>query len=344
MKLGTLRNSSNATNSAKRDGELVIVSRDNSRAVKATHVAPNLREAVEDWIHAKPKLEQIFKELEEGRRTDAFEVDQHDFLSPLPRAFQWADGSAFLHHVKLVRMARKAEVPASLYITPLMYQGGSDDFLAPKEPIPQIDFAHGTDFEGEVAVVTDFVPMGISPEAAIDKVILVMIANDVSLRGLIPEELAAGFGFFQSKPSSAFAPFAVTPDELGSAWREGRLHLPLHVEYNGQFFGKANAGEMHFHFGQLIAHAARTRNLTAGTIIGSGTVSNEDPSAGSSCLAERRMIEQIQRGPYDNAIHESRGSYPDGNERHRWPQCFWCDRSSGRPGACRKVRPRSRPK
>jgi fumarylacetoacetate (FAA) hydrolase len=177
-----------------------------------------------------------------------------------------------------------------------MYQGGSDDFLAPREGIPQIDFAHGTDFEGEVAVVTDFVPMGISAADALEKIVLVMIVNDVSLRGLIPEELAAGFGFFQSKPSSAFAPFAVTPDELGEAWKEGRVHLPLLVEYNGQFFGKANAGQMHFNFGQLIAHAARTRNLSAGTIIGSGTVSNEDAAMGSSCLAERRMIEQIEKG------------------------------------------------
>jgi fumarylacetoacetate (FAA) hydrolase len=177
-----------------------------------------------------------------------------------------------------------------------MYQGGSDSFLAPTEDIPQVDFSHGTDFEGEVAVITDDVPMGVSAEAALDHIQLVVLVNDVSLRGLIPEELAMGFGFFQSKPSSAFSPFALTLDELGSAWRGGRLHLPLHVLYNGQFFGRANAGEMHFHFGQLIAHAARTRDLRAGTIIGSGTVSNEDPSAGSSCLAEKRMIEQINQG------------------------------------------------
>ena len=241
-------------------------------------------------------LEQLFNELEAGRRTDAFEVDEAEFHSPFPRAFQWADGSAFLHHVRLVRMARKAPIPDSLLTTPLMYQGGSDDFLPPHDGIPQVDFSHGTDFEGEVAVVTDFVPMGISPEAALDKVLLLMIANDVSLRGLIPEELAAGFGFFQSKPSSAFAPFALTLDEVGEAWKEGRLHLPLHVEYNCERFGDANAGEMHFHFGQLIAHAARTRNLSAGTIIGSGTVSNEDAAKGSSCLAEKRMIETIESG------------------------------------------------
>lgn len=290
MKLGTLKNP------AKRDGDLVVVARDNQRAVKATMVAANLREAIENWAECRPKLEKIFDELEAGRRTDAFEVHEEELHSPLPRSFQWADGSAYLHHVKLVRMARKAPMPENLFTTPLMYQGGSDDFLAPHDPIPQIDFAHGTDFEGEVAVVTDFVPMGISPEAALDKILLVMLVNDVSLRGLIPEELAMGFGFFQSKPSSAFAPFAITLDELGDAWRGGRVHLPLLVEYNGKFFGNADAGAMHFHFGQLIAHAARTRHLGPGTVIGSGTVSNEDPTRGSSCLAEKRMIEQIEKG------------------------------------------------
>jgi len=290
VKLATLKHPT------KKDGELIVVSRDNQRAVRASSVAPNLREAIENWATTRPQLEQLFNELEASRRTDAFEVDEDELHSPLPRAFQWADGSAFLHHVKLVRMARKAEMPETLLKVPLMYQGGSDDFLPPRDGIPQIDFAHGTDFEGEVAVVTDFVPMGISPEAAIEKVLLVMIVNDVSLRGLIPEELAQGFGFFQSKPSSAFAPFAVTLDELGSAWFEGRVHLPLLVDYNGKPFGKANAGEMHFHFGQLIAHAARTRNLSAGTVIGSGTISNEDPSVGSSCLAEKRMIETIANG------------------------------------------------
>jgi fumarylacetoacetate (FAA) hydrolase len=290
MKLGTLKNPQ------RRDGDLVVVSRDNTRAVKATAIAPSLREALEAWGECHLKLELLAKELEEGRRTDAFEVDEEEFHSPLPRTFQWADGSAFLQHVKLVRMARKAPLPETLYTVPLMYQGGSDDFLAPHDTIPQIDPAHGTDFEGEVVVVTDFVPMGISAEKACEKILLVMLANDVSLRGLIPEELASGFGFFQSKPSTAFSPFALTVDELGSAWREARLHLPLLVEYNGRFFGNANAGEMHFNFGQLIAHAARTRNLTAGTIIGSGTVANEDPARGSSCLAEKRMLEQINHG------------------------------------------------
>lgn len=290
MKLGTLKNAQ------RRDGDLVVVSRDGFRAVKANAISANLREAIEDWRECGPKLAQLSKELEEGRRTDAFEVEQEEFHSPLPRSFQWADGSAFVHHVKLVRMARNAPLPETLYTVPLMYQGGSDDFLAPRETIPQIDFSHGTDFEGEVAVVTDFVPMGTSAESALEKILLVMLVNDVTLRGLIPAELAQGFGFFQGKPSSSFAPFAVTPDELGDAWHDGRLHLPLLVNYNGKSFGTADAGQMYFHFGQLIAHAARTRNLTAGTIVGSGTVSNEDASRGSSCLVEKRMIETINSG------------------------------------------------
>lgn len=289
MKLGTLKSKS-------RDGELIVVSQDNSKAVRAADIAPSLREAVENWSVCKPKLEVIYKDLNAGKRSDAFAVDYSQLHSAFPRCFQWADGSAFLHHVKLVRMARKAEMPPTLYQTPLMYQGGSDDFLTPTEDIPQIDFAHGTDFEGEVAVVLNDVPMGVTPENALKHIVLFLIVNDVSLRGLIPEELAAGFGFFQSKPSSAFSPFAVTDDEMGGAWRDGRIHLPLNVEYNGKFFGKADAGQMHFHFGQLIAHAARTRNLKAGTIIGSGTVSNEDPGVGSSCLAEKRMIETINEG------------------------------------------------
>ena len=193
-------------------------------------------------------------------------------------------------------MARGAPLPETLETLPLMYQGGSDSFLAPNEDIPQIDFNHGTDFEGEVAVILDDTPMGISPQDALKKILLFVIVNDVSLRGLIPEELAQGFGFLQSKPSSAFAPFAVTEEELGGAWIEGRVHLPLQVDYNGEVFGRADAGAMHFHFGQLIAHAARTRALAAGTIVGSGTISNEDLSKGSSCLAEKRMLEKIHEG------------------------------------------------
>ena len=216
--------------------------------------------------------------------------------SPLPRSFQWADGSAYIHHIKLVRMARNAPLPETLETVPLMYQGGSDCFLAPTEDIPQIDPSHGTDFEGEVGVIIDDTPMGISAEKALEKIRLFVLINDVSLRGLIPDELAQGFGFFQSKPQTSFAPFAITADELGSAWRDGRIHLPLNVEFNGQFFGNADAGVMHFHFGQLITHAARTRPLSAGTIIGSGTVSNEDRARGSSCLAEKRMLEKIHEG------------------------------------------------
>jgi fumarylacetoacetate (FAA) hydrolase len=291
MKLATLKSSQS------RDGALIVVSHDCQRAVRVAHdIASSLREAIENWSVTKPKLEKVYLDLNAGRVQAAFQVNPNELHSPLPRSFQWADGSAFLHHVKLVRQARKAPIPETLFTVPLMYQGGSDTFLAPTEDIPQVDFSHGTDFEAEVAVVVSDVPMGVTPEKALDHIILFMIVNDVSLRGLIPEELAAGFGFFQSKPSSAFGPFAVTADELGSAWRGGRIHLPLLVNYNGQFFGRANSGEMHFHFGQLIAHAARTRSLAAGTIIGSGTVSNEDPQVGSSCLVEKRMIETIRDG------------------------------------------------
>jgi fumarylacetoacetate (FAA) hydrolase len=290
MKLATLKHPKN------RDGELILVSRDNRRALKPTGVALTLREAIEDWVHVKPQLEALSQKLNAGKVEGEFKLDENQLHSPLPRSFQWVDGSAFLHHVKLVRQARKAPLPENLFTVPLMYQGGSDVFLAPTENIPQIDPAHGTDFEGEVAVVVSDVPMGTTAEKALSHIILFMIVNDVTLRGLIPEELATGFGFFQSKPSSAFGPFALTADELGNSWREGRIHLPLNIKYNGQFFGKANAKEMHFHFGQLIAHAARTRDLSAGTIVGSGTVSNEDPSMGSSCLVEKRMIETIASG------------------------------------------------
>ncbi len=304
MKLGSLRSVSSGKtplgDSASRDGILCVVKRDLTKAVRVVDVAPQLpktlREALESWDKVKPALEKIALDLEQGKLAAEFIVDEKQFLSPLPRAFQWVDGSAFLHHVKLVRQARGAEMPESFYSDPLMYQGCSDDFLAPTDPVPQVDFKHGTDFEGEVAVVTTDVPLGVSADAALKHVALIMIVNDVSLRGLIPDELAKGFGFFQSKPQSSFGPFAVTPDELGPAWSEGRVKLPLDVEFNGSFFGKANAGAMHFHFGQLIAHTARTRTVAAGSIIGSGTVSNEDPAMGSSCLAEKRMIEKLGHG------------------------------------------------
>lgn len=292
MKLGTLKNSKS------RDGELVVVSRDNKKAVKVSDIASSLLFAMDHWSEVEPKLKATYEKLNSGDEPGAFDVDESQFHSPLPRTFQWADGSAFIHHIKLVRMARNAPLPETLETVPLMYQGGSDSFLAPTEDIPQVDFEHGTDFEGEVAVVTGDVPIGVSAEEAVKYIRLFLICNDVSLRGLIPAELKQGFGFFQSKPSSAFAPFAVTADELGAAWKDGRVHLPLNVEYNSKFFGKANAGQMHFHFGQLIAHAAKTRPLAAGTIIGSGTVSNEDPSVGSSCLAEKRMLEKINDGEF----------------------------------------------
>ncbi len=290
MKLGSLKSQKNL------DGELCVVSRDLRTAVKATDIAPSLREAMEKWQDKEPLLQKIYQDLNDGKAAGAFAVKEEDFHSALPRTWLFADGSAFIYHIKLVRKARNAALPETLSTVPLMYQGESGGFLAPTEDIPQRDFAHGTDFEGEVGVITDLVPMGVTAEQALKHIKLFVLINDVSLRGLIPEELAGGFGFFQSKPASALSPFAVTADELGSGYKEGRVHLPLEVNYNESFFGKANAGAMHFHFGQLIAHAAKTRNLVAGSLIGSGTVSNEDHTKGSSCLAEKRMIEQIEQG------------------------------------------------
>jgi fumarylacetoacetate (FAA) hydrolase len=291
MKLGTLSDGS-------RDGQLVVVSQDNTKYVSVHDIAATMQSALDRWDKTSALLEKIYQDLNLGRRLDAQTLDPNKFHSPLPRAYQWADGSAFIHHIRLVRQARNAEMPETLETVPLMYQGGSDDFLTPTADIPQVDFAHGTDFEGEVGVITKDVRMGISPEDALDQIALFVIINDVSLRGLIPEELKGGFGFFQSKPSSSFGPFAVTKDELGEAWKNGRVCLPLEIEYNGKFFGKANAKEMFFHFGQLIAHAARTRNLGAGTIIGSGTVSNENNQNGYSCIQEIRMIEKIKTGEF----------------------------------------------
>ncbi len=290
MKLGSLKKSTS------KDGELCVVSRDLKTAVRASHIAPSLREALESWKDKEPALSKLSEELNQGLAANSFLVREEDFHSALPRTWLFADGSAFIYHIKLVRKARNAPLPETLETVPLMYQGEAGQFLDPRQDIPQRDFAHGTDFEGEVGVVTDNVPMGVSPEEALQYIRLFVLINDVSLRGLIPEELAQGFGFFQSKPASALSPFAVTADELGSAWRGGRVHLPLQVQYNGSFFGKADAGAMHFHFGQLIAHAAKTRNLAAGSIIGSGTVSNENHEMGSSCLAEKRMIEQVEQG------------------------------------------------
>ncbi len=292
MKLATLKHPD------KLDGELIVVSRDNEQAVRATHIAPNLREALERWEEIYPSLAALSDHLNAGEAAGVFPLNTADLHSPLPRSFAWLDGSAFIQHVKLVRKARNAPLPEGLETDPLMYQGGSDSYLAPLEDIPLIDASHGLDFEGEVAVATGTVPMGATPEEAAKHIRLLMLVNDVSLRGLIPAELKKGFGFVISKPSSAFAPFAVTPDELGEAWRDGRIHLPLSVAYNDAFFGSADAGHMHFSFPELLAHAAQTRALTAGTILGSGTVSNEDVQRGSSCLAEKRMLEKIETGAF----------------------------------------------
>ncbi len=291
MKLGTL-------NDGSRDGVLVVVSQDNSKYVTVPEIAKTMQFALDHWDELQAKLVKVYLDLNADKLPSAKVLSEELFHSPLPRAYQWADGSAFIHHIRLVRMARNAEMPDTLETVPLMYQGGSDDFLTPTSDIPQLDFAHGTDFEGEVGVITKDVAMGISPDDALDRIALFVMINDVSLRGLIPEELKGGFGFFQSKPSSSFGPFAVTKEELGDSWKGGRICLTLEIEYNGRFFGKANAQEMFFHFGQLIAHAASTRNLGAGTIIGSGTVSNEDNKNGYSCIQEIRMIEKIATGEF----------------------------------------------
>ena len=288
-----------------RDGRLVVVSNDLSRYLPAGDGLPaTLQAALDNWTVARPALEALAARVEAGEG-EAF--DQADCESPLPRAYQWADGSAYVNHVELVRKARGAEMPETFWTDPLMYQGGSDSFIGPRDNIPMADEAWGIDFEAEIVVVTDDVPMGVSAEEALDHIPLIMLVNDVSLRNLIPGELAKGFGFFQSKPSSAFSPVAVTPDELGNAWRDGKLHLPLLSSLNGASFGKPDAGvDMTFHFGQLVAHAAKTRPLGAGALIGSGTISNKlgdgpgkpvaEGGVGYSCIAEIRTIETINNG------------------------------------------------
>lgn len=280
-----------------RDGALVVVSRDLARCAPVPEIAPTLQAALEDWARAEAGLRAVAGRLEEGQAPTAEPFDARAAAAPLPRAYQWVDGSAYLYHVELVRKARKAEMPPSLYSDPLMYQGGSDSFIGPTDAILAEDEAWGIDFESEVAVITDDVPMGVTPERAAGHIKLVMLANDVSLRNLIPDELAKGFGFLQGKPATAFSPVAVTPDELGPAWDGGKVNLPLLSDLNGAPFGKPNAGhDMNFEFPALIAHAARTRELEAGTILGSGTVSNRAAGVGSSCIAERRMIETIGDG------------------------------------------------
>jgi fumarylacetoacetate (FAA) hydrolase len=300
MKLATLKDGS-------RDGRLVVVSRDLSQYQQVPDISTTLQYALDNWELSAPRLEQVYAALNSGDAADAKPFDQRQCHSPLPRAYQWADGSAYINHVELVRKARNAEVPASFYTDPLMYQGGSDSFIGPRDPIYALSEEWGIDLEAEVAVITGDVRMGASAGDAAAAIRLVMLVNDVSLRNLIPNELAKGFGFFQSKAASAFSPVAVTPDELGAHWADVKLHLPLLVDLNHQPFGKPNAGEdMTFNFAQLVAHAAATRELAAGTIIGSGTVSNKQGSlhgssianggVGYCCLAEVRMYETIESG------------------------------------------------
>ncbi len=299
MKLASLKHG--------RDGRLVVVSKDLSRMVVAEHIAPTLQSALDDWDTTAPQLAALYQQLQDGT-VASLPFAQDACASPLPRAYQWADGSAYVNHVELVRQARGAEVPDSFWHDPLMYQGGSDSFIGPREDIRFADISgYGVDFEAEVAVITDDVPMGTLPAEAGRHIRLIALVNDVSLRGLIPGELAKGFGFFQSKPSSAFSPVCVTPDELNDHWADFKVHFPLISHLNKTLFGRPNAGvDMTFDFAQLVAHACKTRPLGAGTVIGSGTVSNKleggpgkavsEGGAGYSCIAEVRMIETIQQG------------------------------------------------
>jgi fumarylacetoacetate (FAA) hydrolase len=290
MKLATLRDGS-------RDGQLIVVSRDLATAHLASGIAGRLQQLLDDWNFIAPQLADLYQTLSEGRARHAFPFAPRQCMAPLPRAYQWADGSAYVNHVELVRKARGAEMPESFWTDPLIYQGGSDDLLGPCDDIACADEDFGIDFEAEVTVVTDDVPMGTAAEQAGSHIRLLMLANDVSLRNLIPAELAKGFGFFQSKPATAFSPVAVTPDELGDAWDGRRVNLPLVVHWNGEKVGAAEAGvDMVFDFPQLIAHLARTRNARAGSIVGSGTVSNKNPAKGYSCIAEKRALEMIAGG------------------------------------------------
>ncbi len=290
MKLGSLKEGG-------RDGTLIVVNRDLTRGVRATTVAPTLQKAFDDWATNSPKLRALAEQLEDDKAVGSFELDTAALAAPLPRAYQWADGSAYVVHVELVRKARGVEMPPSFWADPLMYQGGSDSFIGPNDEIEMADEAWGIDFEGEIGVMVDDVPMGISPEAARKHIKLVTILNDISLRNVIVGELAKGFGFFHGKPATAFAPVAVTPDELGDDWNGARLDRPLISTLNGKEFGHPNAAtDLTFDFGQLIAHAARTRHLEAGTIVGSGTVANRDAAVGCSCIAERRVRETIEGG------------------------------------------------
>jgi len=290
MKLASLKNNT-------RDGQLVVVNRDLSQAVTVPEIAHTMQQLMDDWSGLSPKVEAVYQQLNAGEAPNAFDFVQSDCESPLPRAYQWADGSAYVNHVELVRKARNAEMPATFWTDPLMYQGGSDAFIGPRDDIEVESTDFGIDMESEVAVILDDTPMAATPDQAQQQIRLLMLVNDVSLRNLIPAELAKSFGFFQSKPSSAFSPVAVTPDELGDSWDGKKLHLPLVTHLNGDLFGEPNCGiDMTFDFPTIVAHAAKTRPLGAGAIIGSGTISNVDRSSGSSCLAEKRMLEIIESG------------------------------------------------
>jgi fumarylacetoacetate (FAA) hydrolase len=290
MKLGSLKEGG-------RDGTLVVVGRDLARAVKATGIAPTLQAALDDWERAAPRLAALSEALNNDSAGGAFDLDVNALAAPLPRAYEFVDGSAYLPHVERVRKARGATVPDSFYTDPLMYQATSAGFLGPRDDVvvPSEDF--GIDLEAEVIVVTDDVPMGVTPEQAAAHIQLVGLVNDVSLRGLIPGELAKGFGFLQSKPRSALSPVLVTPDELGAVWQDAKLHLPMRTWINGQWFGEADCGvDMQFSFAHLVAHVAKTRPLTAGTLVGSGTIANQDTGKGASCLAEQRTVEKLRDG------------------------------------------------
>ncbi len=290
MKLGSLKEGG-------RDGTLVVVSRDLGIAVKATGIAATLQAALDDWSNVAPRLNALSDDLNAGKATGAFALDMTALASPLPRAYEFVDGSAYLPHVERVRKARGAEVPESFYTDPLMYQATSAGFLGPRDPVVVPSEDYGIDLEAEVVVVTDDVPMAATPAEAAGHIQLVGLVNDVSLRGLIPGELAKGFGFLQSKPRSALSPVLVTPDELGDAWQGDKLHLPMRTWLNGQWFGEAECGvDMQFSFAQLVAHAAKTRPLTAGTLVGSGTIANQDTSKGATCLAEQRTVETLRDG------------------------------------------------
>ena len=290
MKLATLKDGT-------RDGQLVVVSRDLRTAAIADAIVPTLQRALDDWTFYAPQLLDLSDSLNQGRARHSFAFDPKACMAPLPRAFQWADASAYVNHVELVRRARKAEMPPEFWTDPLMYQGGGDDLLGPEDDIVCASEAYGIDFEAEVAVITTDVPMAVKPADALRHVRLLMLVNDVSLRNLIPAELGKGFGFFQSKPATAFSPVAVTPDELGDAWHEGRVHRPMIVHWNGKKVGQPDCGtDMVFNFGELIAHAAKTRNVRAGSIVGSGTVSNKDTKRGYCCIAEKRCLETIEHG------------------------------------------------